>query len=153
MVQLVVVGNMLAYIYIVAIPMGQGFAKTIVRWRWWPLSSLWACVNVLQYWVVISEREKLQLTLLEARCIPNRIPYTKCKNTNYLLDEPQRCQGLCPRAIVSKFRGLNLGKLCELFTWTNCTPFSSSTSNSLGGWDGRWCWVASSAGASCYFCI
>ena len=23
----------------------------------------------------------------------------------------------------------------------------------LGGWAGRWCWVASSAGASCYFCI
>ena len=23
----------------------------------------------------------------------------------------------------------------------------------LGGWDGQWCWVASSAGASCYFYI
>ena len=23
----------------------------------------------------------------------------------------------------------------------------------LGGWAGRWCWVASSTGASCYFCI
>ena len=23
----------------------------------------------------------------------------------------------------------------------------------LGGWAGRWCWVASSAGVSCYFCI
>ena len=23
----------------------------------------------------------------------------------------------------------------------------------LGGWAGRWCWVASRAGASCYFCI
>ena len=29
----------------------------------------------------------------------------------------------------------------------------SATKANLGGWAGGWCWVASSAGASCYFCI
>ena len=33
------------------------------------------------------------------------------------------------------------------------TTHSTNPPTTLGGWAGRWCWVASSAGAPCYFCI
>ena len=36
----------------------------------------------------------------------------------------------------------------------SCCLFSlRAASQILGGWAGRWCWVASSAGACCYFCL